>query len=525
MRFPVSCTAAIFVVAAWSGPRTALAEVGSGESACAGLGQLQVPGAALSEVRAEWFAAGSPPPPEPPWVSPLAVPLPAYCRLSATLDRRTGADGKSYGIGWALALPAEWNGRFLFQGGGGLNGTVAAPLGRTGRGDAALARGFAIVTTDTGHRGEVFDASFMAEQQASLDFAYQAVGRVAVLAQQILAQHYGRPVARAYFMGCSTGGREGMLMAQRHPTYFDGIVVGAPAMRTHYSGIGDEWVATMLNRVAPLDASGKPDGRRALSEADRQAVISGLLASCDGADGVRDGIVADPIGCRFDPGTLRCPGSKADGCLSPPQAEALAKAFAGPRDSKGRQVYPGFPFDTGIAASQGIPGLLLGGMNPVGPPFAATEMDVDQRAEQAAAQAHMQLTSTWSWTNLNTFSKRGGKLLFYHGVSDPWFSALDTVDYYERMTRANGGPSVVSGWSRLFLVPGMGHCGGGPATLDTFDMLAAVVDWVERENPPQVIRATGRTWPGRSRPLCAYPAHAHYKGAGDVEDAASFECR
>ena len=355
----------------------ALAQVAPGEAACAALRQLQVPGAALSEVTAEWFAAGSPPPQEPPWVPPLAVPLPAYCRLSATLDRRTGADGRSYGIGFALALPAEWNGRFLFQGGGGLNGTVAPPLGRTGQGDAALARGFAVVTTDTGHRGQVFDASFMAEQQASLDFAYQAVGRVAVLAKQILAQHYGRPAAHAYFMGCSTGGREGMLMAQRYPTYFDGIVVGAPAMRTRFSGIGDEWVATMLNRVAPLDASGKPDGRRAFSDADRKAVIDGLLAACDGADGLRDGIVSDPIGCRFDPASLVCAGEKADGCLSRAQAEALAKAFAGPKDSKGRPVYPGFPFDTGIAATQGIPGLLAGSANPVGPPFTATEMDVD----------------------------------------------------------------------------------------------------------------------------------------------------
>ena len=120
----------------------------------------------------------------------------------------------------------------------------------------------------------------------------------------------------------------------------------------------------------------------------------------------------------------------------------------------------------------------------MGPPFTATEMDVDKRAEDAAAEPQMQLTSTSSWTNLNTFSSRGGKLLFFHGVSDPWFSALDTVDYYERMTRANGGASVVTGWSRLFLVPGMGHCGGGPATLDTFDMLGAVVDWVENQKRP-----------------------------------------
>ena len=516
---------AVVVATAALSPSWALAQGAPGEPACAALRQLQVPGAALSEVTTEWFTAGSPPPPEPPWVPPLAGPLPAYCKLTATLDRRTGADGRSYGIGFALALPAEWNGRLLFQGGGGLNGTVAPPLGRTGPGDAALARGFAVVTTDTGHRGEVFDASFMAEQQASLDFAYQAVGRMAVLAKRILAQHYGRPAARAYFMGCSTGGREGMLMAQRHPTEFDGIVVGAPAMRTHFSGIGDEWVATVLNRVAPLDASGKPDGRRAFSEADRKAVIDGLLAACDGADGLRDGIVSDPTGCRFDPASLACPGEKAEGCLSRAQAEALAKAFAGPRDSTGRPVYPGFLFDTGITASQGLPGLLAGGMNPVGPPFTATDMDVDARAEAAAADPQMQLTSTWGWTKLNTFSSRGGKLLFYHGVSDPWFSALDTVDYYERMGKANGGASVVTGWSRLFLVPGMGHCGGGPATLDTFDMLGAVVDWVESQQAPDAVRATGRSYPGRSRPLCPYPSHAHYKGAGDVEDAASFECR
>jgi hypothetical protein len=526
MRFFSSCGIAAVALVASVSAIDAFAQPAPGESACAALRQLQVPGAALSEVATEWFAAGSPPPQEPPWVPPLAVSLPAYCRLSATLDRRTGGDGKSYGIGFALALPAEWNGRFLFQGGGGLNGSVAPPLGRTGQNDAALARGFAVVSTDTGHRGQGgFDASFMAEQQASLDFAYQAVGRVAVLAKQILAQYYGRPVAHAYFMGCSTGGREGMLMAQRYPTYFDGVVVGAPAMRTSFSGIGDQWVATMLNRVAPLDASGRPDGRRAFSDADRKAVVDGLLASCDTSDGQRDGIVSDPLGCRFDPASLICAGAKADGCLSRPQAEALSRAFAGPKDSKGRQVYPGFLFDTGITATQGIPGLLVGSLNPVGAPFTATEMDVDQRAEQAAADPQAQLTSTWGWTNLNTFSSRGGKLLFYHGVSDPWFSALDTVGYYERMAAANGGAATVSGWSRLFLVPGMGHCGGGPATLDTFDMLSAVVDWVESGDAPESIRATGRAWPGRSRPLCPYPSHAQYKGTGAVEDAASFECR
>jgi feruloyl esterase len=479
----------------------------------------------LSGVKSQWFSAGSPPPPEPPYLPPLAVKLPAYCRLDATLDRRTGADGRPYGIGFAMALPANWNGRLLMQGGGGLNGSVAPPLGRTGASDAALARGFAVVTTDTGHTGAAFDPTFMQEQQASLDFAYQAVGRVAVLAKQVLAQHYGRFADHAYFMGCSTGGREGMLMAQRYPTYFDGIVVGAPAMRTNFSGIGDEWVATMLNQAAPKDASGKPDVKRVLSDADRKAVITSLLDACDAIDGLKDGIIMHPMGCRFNPKTIQCDGEKRDGCLSPAQVSAIQKAFAGPKDSKGRQVYTGFLFDTGITTTQGIPGLLAGALNPAGPPFTATEIDVDGRAEQAAADPQMILTTTSTWTNLNTFSARGGKLLFYHGVSDPWFSALDTVDYYERMTRANGGASAVTRWSRLFLVPGMGHCGGGPAALDTFDMLDAVVQWVEQGKAPAAITATGRAFAGHSRPLCPYPQHAHYKGAGNPDDPAAFECR
>jgi feruloyl esterase len=295
-------------------------------------------------------------------------------------------------------------------------------------------------------------------------------------------------------------------------------------MRTSFSGIGDEWVATMLNQAAPRDAAGKPDLRKAFSDADRKAVVDGLLAACDAGDGLKDGMVFDPVGCRFDPRTILCAGEKADGCLSKTQVSALEKAFAGPRDSKGRQVYPGFLFDTGITATQGLPGLLAGSINPVGPPFTATEMDVDKKAEEAAASPLMILTATSSWTNLNTFSKRGGKLIFYHGVSDPWFSALDTIDYFDRMTKANGGTAQVAAWSRLFLVPGMGHCGGG-AAYDSFDLLASVVDWVEKGTAPDAVKATGRTMPGRSRPLCPYPQHTHYKGIGDPNDAASFECR
>ena len=186
-------------------------------------------------------------------------------------------------------------------------------------------------------------------------------------------------------------------------------------------------------------------------------------------------------------------------------------------------MFPGFPFDTGMAATQGIPGHLNGGLNPVGPPFAATSMDVDRLAE-AALDPNTVLTMTSGWTNLNTFSSHGGKLLFYHGVSDPWFSAYDTIDYYERMTARSGGEASVSKWSRLYLAPGMGHCGGGQAALDSFDLLGAVVDWVEKGTAPDAVVATGRAFPGRSRPMCAYPTHAQYKGSGDPEDAKNFEC-
>jgi poly(3-hydroxybutyrate) depolymerase len=526
MRIELPTTIAVLAFCSAFSASPSSAQTTRDAAACSALASLKIPGLDLTVTKAEWIAAGSPPSRGGPGAPPNPIKLPAYCRLDGVLDRRTGADGKPYGIGFALALPGEWYGRFLFQGGQGLNGSVQPPLGATATGGTpALARGFAVVSTDTGHAGRGgFDASFMAEQQATLDFAYQAVGRIAVVAKQIIAQHYAKAPDRSYFAGCSTGGREAMLMAERHPTYFDGIISGAPAMRTTFSGIGDEWVATQLNAVAPKNDKGQPATRQALSDADKKAVIDGFLNACDAGDGLKDGMVFNTNACRFNAKTLVCKGAKTDGCLSPEQAAALEKGFAGPKDSKGRQVYPGFLFDTGIAATQGIPGLLHGGSNPVGPTFSATTMDVDARAAAAAADPAEALTATSRWTNLNTFSSHGGKLMFFHGVSDPWFSALDTIDYYERMTRGNGGPEAVSNWSRLYLSPGMGHCAGGEAALDSFDLLTSLVEWVEMGTAPSVT-ATGRAFPGRSRPLCAYPQHAHYKGQGDPQKAESFECR
>ncbi len=504
---------------------TALAQAPDPPAACAALKQLQVPGVTLAVTKAEWIPAGSAPPGR--GAPPSDLKLPAYCRLDGVMDSRTGAGGAVYGIGFAIALPQNWNGRFLLRGGGGLNGSVQPPLGASAAGnEPGLARGFAVASTDTGHQGRGgFDASFQQDQLANLDFAYVAIGRVAEIAKRIVAQHYGRPAEHSYFAGCSTGGREAMLMAERYPTYFDGIVAGSPAMRTAYSGIGDRWVAASLNEIAPKDEKGMPVTRNALSESDKKTVIEGLIDQCDALDGVKDRMIFNIKACRFDPKTLVCRGAKADGCLSAAQAAALEKRFAGPRDSKGRQVYAGFLFDTGIASTQGIPGLLHGGSSPVGPGFTDIGMDVDAAVERVLNDPAEPLSTTSRWTNLNTFSAHGGKLIFYHGQSDPWFSALDTVDYYERMTKANGGADQARTWSRLYLVPGMGHCAGGPETLDTFDGLGAAVRWVEQGVAPDSLTATGRSFPGRSRPLCAYPLHAHYKGQGNPEDAANFECR
>ncbi|MDM7995516.1 MAG: tannase/feruloyl esterase family alpha/beta hydrolase [Acidobacteriota bacterium] len=510
-----------------AGAAYAQTQTGSEANArCAALSRLQLPGFALEISKAEWHPAGKPEVQPGPRAMPQ-MELPAYCRVDGMLDRRIGVKGVSYGIGFAIALPDAWNGRFLMQGGGGLNGTVGMPLGMVAAGETpALMRGFAVASTDTGHqsKGGAFDAGFMEDQQAALDFAYVAVGRVASISKLIVARYYGKPADHAYFTGCSTGGREAMLMAQRYPSYFDGIVSGAPAMRTGHSNLALRFMATTYNQIAPRDESGKPVTAQALSDRDRKLVLDSFMNTCDADDGLKDGMLFNPIGCRFNPEALVCKGAKEEGCLSAQQAAAIRKAFAGPKDSKGNQVYPGFLYDSGVATAQGIPGVLRS-PSPPGPPIQSLEMDVDAEARTADSDPQAILTDTASWTNLNTFSGRGGKLIFFHGVSDAWFSALDTVGYYEKVGRDNGGPEKVREWSRLFLVPGMGHCSGGEGALDTFDMLSAVVEWVEKGTAPDSIKATSRALPGRSRPLCPHPQHAHYKGHGDPQDAASFECR
>jgi len=492
-------------------------------ASCGDLTLLDIQGVEIT--KSELVSAGTTIPPAYPG-APAIGPLPAHCRVDGVINRRKGIDGQEFGITFAIALPDKvtWNGDFIMQGGGGGNGIVAYPTGASYTGDKpALSRGFAVASTDTGHKAKTggFDFSFMRDQQAYLDFAFLANAEVAGVAKQIIARYYAKPAAYSYFVGCSTGGREGMILSQRYPSVFNGIVSGDPAMRTGLSNLAiSQWIPVAYNQAAPKDSSGKPQIDKFLTDSDRKLFMNTLMNRCDAKDGVVDGMISDPLGCDFDPGVLACKSDQTDACIAPEKISAIKKAFAGPKNVYGTQVYPGFLYDAGIAMRGGVPGLLaLRTSGLFGPYTTATELGVDK----AALLASDPLVEPAS-TNLSSFSLNGGKLIFFHGDSDPWFSSLDTLGYYKSLAPTNGGADKVAEWSRLFLVPGMAHCGGGPA-LDHFDMLTAVVNWVEKGTVPDSVIATGAAFPGRSRPLCAYPKHAQYSGTGDAQNAQNFKCQ
>ncbi|MGA8044283.1 MAG: tannase/feruloyl esterase family alpha/beta hydrolase, partial [Terracidiphilus sp.] len=407
-----------------------------------------IAGLKLSDVeitKTELVPAGTSVPPPYPG-APSIGPLPAHCRVDGIIHRRKGIDGQEFGIGFALALPQPdaWNGDFMMQGGGGGNGIVAYPTGANYAGDKpALSRGFSVASTDTGHKAKTgaFDFSFMRDQQAYLDFAFLANAEVAGVAKQIIAHYYAKPAGYSYFIGCSTGGREGMILSQRYPTVFNGIVSGDPAMRTGLSNLAiAQWIPVAYNQAAPKDASGKPEIDKFLTDDDRKLFMGGLMKQCDAKDGIADGMIFNPLGCNFDPEVLACKTGQVESCIAPGKIAAIKEAFAGPKNAYGTQVYPGFLYDAGIASKAGVPGLLaLGKDGLFGPYTTATELDVDK----AALHASDPLVEPAS-TNLSTFSGDGGKLIFFHGDSDPWFSPLDTLDYYKSLAGTNGGADKVA---------------------------------------------------------------------------------
>jgi feruloyl esterase len=505
--------------------------IAPGSAGCTALGSGVVPGLATIGTTYDDGSAAQP----------------AHCIVRGSASPHTGVDGKAYETRFELRLPTMWSGRFLYQGGGGNDGIVAPAVGRnTGAfPETGLQRGYAVVTTDAGHQGGT--PEFGLDPTARVDHAYAAHERTATLALAIIARYYGRPPDHRYFVGCSGGGRQGMLFAQRYPSYFDGIAICAPAMRVSSGAtIASAWDTQTYLAIAPSNVDGQRVLSRAFSDADLALVSRAIVAACDGDDGAMDGMVQRPEACRFTPKALQCAGEKNATCLTPPQVAALERAFGGPRTSSGTALYVGQLWDPGIAApgwrqwklgtsQTGTPNaanatLMAGALaheffTPPDPSFAITAFDFDR--DPARMQAFSAVFDTYRDATLAAFRKRGGKLLIFHGTADPIFSALDSIDYYQRLARNNGGTRATSTWARLFLVPGMNHCAGGPAT-DSFDGLGAIMRWVEQGDAPERIEASAlpasQYFPGRTRPLCPYPAAARYKGSGSIEDGANFVC-
>jgi feruloyl esterase len=484
---------------------------------------------ATSQAAGPLSAAGGP-----------AVQLPEHCRVRGIIERRTGVGGREFGTGFELRLPSEWNGRFLFQGGAGLDGQVSPAIGRIASSAQApaLARGFAVVSTDAGHSGSMVDAGFGTDQQARVDYGYAAIGKVTAAAKALVERYYGRAPAHSYFAGCSNGGRQALTAAERFPLLFDGIVAGDPTLRFSRVAIDEAWNLNVLAKAAPRDAAGHPLIARVFSVDDLALVKTALLKRCDARDGLADGQIQDWQGCDFDPGVVQCRKGQTKSCLSPRQVEALRELHRGPHTPAAGSIYGPFNYDTGIAGSAwrgmrlgsaqsgtansadatlGLGMLRMFQLTPPDPRFDPWgQVDWDDLLRRVAASAAIGDADS---PFLSTFALHG-KLIAYNGLSDQGLASSELVDWY-RQALAASGPDADEAM-RLYLVPGMTHCGGGEAT-DQFEMLDAIVDWVEHGKAPGRVLARTSSGAALSRPLCPYPAVARYKG-GDPSEAASFEC-
>jgi len=516
----------------------------SAVSACRALAKLQIDNAKITS--SEMVAAATPLEMRG-FPAPIVFKsLPAHCRVEGIINQHQGKDGKQYGDRFELRMPSDWKGRLLFQGGGGLDGilnpAVGIEISSTGEPGSALSRGYAVVATDAGHQQAMAfgaDGSFAADPDARADYNYRSTTMVMNVVRKIIPAFYGEPAKYSYFKGCSNGGREAMLAVQRYPDCFDGVIAGSPGFNLTNAATAEAWYNIQLAKIAPKNDHGEPDLAKTFSDGDLRLLADAVLKQCDELDGLKDGLVADTEACKFDPAVLQCKGQKAESCLSDAQVGALHAVFAGPKDSKGKSLYSDWPYDAGIAdtgwriwilGTAQIPALntlmypdffngpVLAGQPPK---VEAFKFDFDRdttRSSEGAAEINAVST------DLSEFKKHSGKLIMYAGMSDSAFSANDLIAYYKRVIGSNGGPSSVEDFARLFLVPGMGHCAVGPA-LDTFDTLTAIENWVERGRAPQSLIATGKRFPGRSRPLCPFPRFAKYNGSGNPENASSFSCQ
>jgi len=435
---------------------------------------------------------------------------PALCRVALTA--RPSADSEIQIEVW---LPAEnWNGRLQSVG----NGAWAGSIGYAALAEA-VGNGYAAASTDTGHVGNSVEFA-VGHPEKLVDFAHRAVHEMTLAAKAAVLAYYGRPADYAYFVGCSTGGRQALAEAQRYPGDYDGIVSGAPAYYpTHLQGM-QVWSAAIGHRAPGA----------ALTEDDFELVNDAVVAACDTLDGVADGVIENPAACSFDAASLVCQNGATTSCLSPLKAETVALIHRGPADSGGRVLFPGLApgSERGWTTLSGDAPLSLAAETYRTLVFGDPSWDYrkfDPERDFAVGVERIGSLMNSNDPNLDPFLASGGKLLLYHGWNDPGIPAMGTVNYYESV-RASVGAEKADTGVRLFMVPGMNHCRGGVGT-DRFDAVSALDRWVSQDQAPERIEAErvvgGETV--RTRPLCPYPQVAVYDGTGSTDLAENFVCR
>jgi feruloyl esterase len=462
--------------------------------------------------------------------SAVAVPAASSGQVTAAHCRVDGAVGKE--IRFQLLLPEQWNGKFFMGGGGGFVGSVQ------NQSIAVVNAGFATVGTDTGHQGSLTQANWaLNDLERQLNYAHVGVHRVAEVSKAIVREFYGAKPQRSYFGGCSNGGRQAMMSAQRYPADFDGIVAGAPAIE--FTALGAQFIKDMQAQYPDPKNLEQP----LITPASLTLLATKMAEACDRLDGVKDGIMEDPRTCKFDLGSLpACAGDRpGEQCVTQAQSSALRKIYA-PTQANGETIYSGQPFggeaDAGgwetwitganpqLMAAQRAPNLryvfgteLFKYFIYADPNWDYSHYDLG-RYRQDAARVSAYLNA--SDPNLDAFKSRGGKLIIWHGWSDPALSALASVKYYEQVRARD---PAARDYARLFLLPGVLHCAGGPGP-DTVDWTTAIVDWVESGKAPDRLIASklsGGT-ATRTRPLCPYPQRAVYSGKGSTDKAEQFRC-
>ena len=500
--------------------------------------------------------------------------MPQHCLVKGKMNQRVGSvDNANYAIGFEMRLPNDWNGRYFYQANGGIDGSVVTATGPNSGGapvSNALKMGFAVLSSDAGHG--VPYPWWGIDPQARLDYGYKAVGTLTPMAKELIRVAYGRTPDRSYFGGCSNGGRHAMIAAARYADQYDGIMAGAPGFHLPKAATAQLWKVQQYASIASSTIAsgadaGQPDISSAVTPAEWSLLGKSVTAKCDSLDGVADGIVSDIKACQSNfsiaADVPTCAGARDGTCLTSAQKTVLTKIFAGAKKSNGESTYSNFYYDPGVAGSNyaywhytastqldpgavafiftSPPSALSAFLGTTGLKYGlAFNLDTDYQKIFATDATYAE--SPWSFmtppneTDLSKLRDRGGKLMVYHGAADPIFSAADTTTWYEALQTANNGNAA--SFARYFMVPGMNHCSGGPST-DQFDMLTQMVNWVEGKSAaPEAIVANARgsganvvnaevpsTWSAtRSRPLCAYPKVARYKGTGSIEDASNFSC-